>query len=133
MLEDTLRFQDLMENIGKGVDAGGVAIIVVGVIVATITALVRLVRRDLHRRRKAVRCEIPIGSGRSGGGKLLRPSAPQGTLAVGSLFVAAPFHEWKSALRRHATAPVRGATRSARYGYVSGTNITVTAVDRRET
>jgi uncharacterized membrane protein len=46
MLEGTLRFQDLMENIGKGVDAGGVAIIVVGVVVATIAALIRLVRRD---------------------------------------------------------------------------------------
>jgi uncharacterized membrane protein len=41
-------FQDVMENIGKGVDAGGVAIIVVGVALASITALIRLARRDPH-------------------------------------------------------------------------------------
>jgi uncharacterized membrane protein len=39
-------FFGLMENIGKGVDAGGVAIIVVGVAIASVLAVTRLARRE---------------------------------------------------------------------------------------
>ena len=39
-------FLGLMENIGKGVDAAGVAIIVVGVAIASVLALTRLTRRE---------------------------------------------------------------------------------------
>ena len=37
---------DVIEGVGKGVDAAGVAIIVIGVVVASLTALVRLLRRE---------------------------------------------------------------------------------------
>jgi uncharacterized membrane protein len=39
-------FLELMESIGKGVDAGGVVIIVVGIALASISAFGRLWRRD---------------------------------------------------------------------------------------
>jgi len=38
-------FLELMEGVGQGVDAAGVAIIVVGVTAASVSALVRLARR----------------------------------------------------------------------------------------
>lgn len=51
-----MNFQELMEGIGKAVDAGGVAIIVIGVALATITAVVRAIGRapgtyETYRRR----------------------------------------------------------------------------------
>jgi uncharacterized membrane protein len=39
-------FQDLIELLGKCVDAGGVAIIVVGVVVATVLCVVKLLHRE---------------------------------------------------------------------------------------
>ncbi len=41
-----MSFQELIELVGKGVDAGGVAILVVGVLVSTVLALRMLVRRE---------------------------------------------------------------------------------------
>ena len=41
-----MEFQDIAELVGKGVDGIGVAVIVVGVLVATFVAVVRLARRD---------------------------------------------------------------------------------------
>ncbi len=40
-----MSFQELIELVGKGVDAGGVAIVVVGVLVATVLALRMLLQR----------------------------------------------------------------------------------------
>jgi uncharacterized membrane protein len=39
-------FRQLMEGVGQAVDAGGVAIIVIGVAVASITAVVGVLRRE---------------------------------------------------------------------------------------
>jgi uncharacterized membrane protein len=41
----TVAFQEIIELVGKGVDAGGVAIVVVGVVVATALAVVMRLRR----------------------------------------------------------------------------------------
>jgi uncharacterized membrane protein len=41
----TVSFTDVVEVIGKSVDAGGVAIIVAGVVVSSVVGLARLVRR----------------------------------------------------------------------------------------
>lgn len=41
-----MSFQDSIELVGKWVDAGGVAIVVVGVLVATVLALRMLLRRE---------------------------------------------------------------------------------------
>lgn len=41
-----MTFSEVMERIGEGVDAGGVAIIVVGVAVASLMAIARWLRRD---------------------------------------------------------------------------------------
>jgi uncharacterized membrane protein len=41
-----VRFQEAIELVGKGVDAGGVAIVVVGVVVATVLAVRLVVRRE---------------------------------------------------------------------------------------
>jgi uncharacterized membrane protein len=43
-----MNFLEVIETLGKGVDAGGVAIIVVGVTVASVMAAVRLLRHDPH-------------------------------------------------------------------------------------
>lgn len=43
-----MSFLEVIETLGKGVDAGGVAIIVVGVTVASVMAVVRLLRHDPH-------------------------------------------------------------------------------------
>jgi uncharacterized membrane protein len=42
----TVAFQEIIELVGKGVDAGGVAIVVVGVVVATALAVVMRMRRE---------------------------------------------------------------------------------------
>jgi uncharacterized membrane protein len=44
--EGRVEFQYIAELVGKGVDGVGVAVIVVGVLVATVVAVVRLVRRE---------------------------------------------------------------------------------------
>ena len=41
----TVAFQEIIELVGKGVDAGGVAIVVVGVVVATALAVVMRLQR----------------------------------------------------------------------------------------
>lgn len=41
-----MSFQDTIELVGKGVDAAGVAVVVVGVVVATVIALTRLLRKQ---------------------------------------------------------------------------------------
>jgi uncharacterized membrane protein len=43
---EVMSFQELIELVGKAVDAGGVAIVVVGVLVATLLALRMLVKRE---------------------------------------------------------------------------------------
>ncbi|MEU8928863.1 DUF1622 domain-containing protein [Streptomyces sp. NPDC048409] len=46
-----MEFQPVVEQVGRAVDAAGVAIIVVGTLLATVTAAVRLIRRqtDVYR------------------------------------------------------------------------------------
>ena len=47
MLEDeSVDFQELIELVGKAVDAGGVAIVVIGVLVATVLTLRMLLKRE---------------------------------------------------------------------------------------
>ena len=41
-----MEFQHIADLVGKGVDGVGVAVIVVGVLVATVLAVIRLARRD---------------------------------------------------------------------------------------
>ena len=45
-MRELVSFLELMESIGKAVDAGGVVIIVVGIALASVSALQRLSRRD---------------------------------------------------------------------------------------
>ncbi|MET8413099.1 DUF1622 domain-containing protein [Streptomyces sp. NPDC005195] len=44
--EDTVEFQHIVELVGRAVDAGGVAIIVVGILLATVLVAIRLSRRE---------------------------------------------------------------------------------------
>lgn len=41
-----MTFQEVIELVGKGVDAAGVAVVVVGVLIATVLALTRALRRQ---------------------------------------------------------------------------------------
>ena len=43
--EQLVQFQEVIETVGKSIDAGGVAIVVVGVLVASALSLVQLLRR----------------------------------------------------------------------------------------